>query len=131
VVRIDDSELVTFGKQIGLMYIEQDIQMSGTIRVIFQLSKVVNNVSQSDRTNTACANQLSGVVDDVRHWHSEDSSRVARCQASAIATGLVFFANPSALGGTRQDSRSQSHRCWLKSLSTSVQAICIDLSFAP
>lgn len=33
-------------------------------------------IFQSDRTNTACANQLSAVVDDVRHRHSEDSKRI-------------------------------------------------------
>jgi hypothetical protein len=34
-------------------------------------------------------------------------------------------------GGTPRENRSQSHRCWLMSFSTSVQAICIDLSFTP
>jgi hypothetical protein len=68
-VRVDDPELITFGQQIGLMDIEQDVEMSGTLWVIFQIPEVVNNVWQSDRTGTARSNQLSGLVDVVRHRH--------------------------------------------------------------
>lgn len=75
-MRIDESELVTIGQQISLMDIEQNVEMSGAIRVIFQLPEVLDNVCQSDRTDTARANQPSGLVDDVRYRHSHDSKRI-------------------------------------------------------
>jgi hypothetical protein len=99
-----------FGKQIGFIHIEQDIQMSGTIRVILQLSKAVNNVSQSDRTGTACANQLSGFVDDVLHWHSEGSERIMNLKDFEIGVGIAIARDPLLGPGRALISASGSYR---------------------